>query len=276
MTSVLARPATIPIGRFSRLTRLSIKALRLYDELGLLKPARIDASSGYRYYSVEQVDEAESIRRMRVVEMPLEEIHAFLRERNADARRIILERHRARLTDRLTELAAAVDALDALVRPAGAAANYDVQVREVPAQSIVSREGRVARNDAGRFIGETFFELYREIFQRGLQPAGPALCVWRHDDELPEEIVALEIGVPVPATAGSVMDAITALPAMRAACTTHHGGYEQLDTAYRAVVAWAEEHGHEAVGPPREVYLVGPAQAHEPGEYRTEVLWPIR
>ena len=64
----------VPIGRFSRMTRLSIKALRLYDGLGLLTPAWVDPSSSYRYYRLGQANRAEAIRVLRQVDMPLEEI----------------------------------------------------------------------------------------------------------------------------------------------------------------------------------------------------------
>jgi DNA-binding transcriptional MerR regulator len=60
----------VPIGRFSRLCRLTIPALRHYDELGLLRPAAVDVDTGYRYYSLVQAGEAERIRLLRSIEMP--------------------------------------------------------------------------------------------------------------------------------------------------------------------------------------------------------------
>ena len=68
----------LPIGRFSKATRLSVKALRHYDELGLLRPAFVDPSSGYRYYRPAQANQAEAIRILRSLEMPLEEIAELL------------------------------------------------------------------------------------------------------------------------------------------------------------------------------------------------------
>jgi MerR HTH family regulatory protein len=67
----------LPIGRFAKATRLSVKALRHYDELGLLRPAFVDPSSGYRYYRPAQANQAEAIRVLRSVDMPLEEIAAL-------------------------------------------------------------------------------------------------------------------------------------------------------------------------------------------------------
>jgi len=71
-------PTLVPIGRFAQRTGLTIKALRLYDKLGLLRPALVDFTSGFRYYSQDQVADAERIRLLRSLDMPLEDIRAFL------------------------------------------------------------------------------------------------------------------------------------------------------------------------------------------------------
>jgi hypothetical protein len=68
----------MPIGRFSRLTGVGVKALRHYDEVGLLVPAAVDDETGYRFYSADQVDRAEAIRLLRRLDMPLDEIASTL------------------------------------------------------------------------------------------------------------------------------------------------------------------------------------------------------
>src|SRR5512141_910242 len=71
-------PDLIPIGRFARLTGLSIGALRHYDELDLLRPIEVDRFTGYRRYAEDQVDIGRAIARLRDLEVPLEEIRAVL------------------------------------------------------------------------------------------------------------------------------------------------------------------------------------------------------
>jgi DNA-binding transcriptional MerR regulator len=68
----------LPIGRFSKMTRLSVKALRHYDELGLLAPAVVDPFSGYRYYTYSQANRAEAIRILRGLDVPLEDVRELL------------------------------------------------------------------------------------------------------------------------------------------------------------------------------------------------------
>src|SRR5512140_3740487 len=87
----------VPIGRFSRLCRLTVKALRHYDEVGLLRPALVDERSGYRYYALAQAADAERIRLLRDADVPLEEVRAFLVAPDGAAARALLDAHRRRL-----------------------------------------------------------------------------------------------------------------------------------------------------------------------------------
>ena len=104
----------VPIGRFARLTGLSIGALRHYDELDLLRPADVDAATGYRRYRREQVDTARSIARLRALEVPLDEIRLVLAADDpADQRRRVAE-HRSRIEARINRLSRVLHVLGQL------------------------------------------------------------------------------------------------------------------------------------------------------------------
>jgi DNA-binding transcriptional MerR regulator len=83
----------LAIGRFGRLCGLSVEALRHYDELGVLRPASVDAVTGYRRYALEQLTAGRAIARLRSLDMPLGKVAAYLTARDADERRRVLERH---------------------------------------------------------------------------------------------------------------------------------------------------------------------------------------
>jgi DNA-binding transcriptional MerR regulator len=105
----------MPIGRFARLTGLSVKALRHYDELGLLPPAAVDAESGYRSYSTAQVERAETIRLLRRLELPLDDISALLATDDpARVRRVLLD-HQRRTSIRVAELNGVLQRLQPLL-----------------------------------------------------------------------------------------------------------------------------------------------------------------
>ena len=103
------------IGRFSRRSGLSVKALRHYGELGLLTPAAVDEESGYRFYAAPQLEQADAIRRLRRLELPLDEIRRLLETSDEAAVREVLERHQRRLASRAAEFRAARQQLQALI-----------------------------------------------------------------------------------------------------------------------------------------------------------------
>ena len=94
----------LAIGAFAKNSGLTIGALRHYDELGLLRPARVDPQSGYRYYAPDQVTVARTIARLRSFEVPLDQIREVLADRNGAAVRKALDRHRAALEARSWQL----------------------------------------------------------------------------------------------------------------------------------------------------------------------------
>ncbi|HEX4525989.1 MAG TPA: MerR family transcriptional regulator, partial [Gaiellaceae bacterium] len=105
----------LSIGRFAQLAGLTAKALRHYDELGLLRPAHVDDFTGYRWYSLEQVRDAVVIRRLRAFELPLDEIAEVLRGGDAVLReRLTVQR--ARLQGRAVVTERMIDELDRLLR----------------------------------------------------------------------------------------------------------------------------------------------------------------
>src|SRR5262249_40876297 len=105
----------LSIGRFAQLTGLTAKALRHYDELGLLRPAQVDEVTGYRWYALEQGRDAVAIRRLRSLELPLDEIAELL----CGDEELLRERlavQRARLEGRAVVTERVIEALDRLLR----------------------------------------------------------------------------------------------------------------------------------------------------------------
>jgi len=105
----------MPIGRFARQTGLSVKALRHYDELGLLRPAAVDPESGYRQYAPGQVERAETIRLLRRLEVPLDDIATLLATNDPARLRHVLLDHQRRTASRAAELRAVLQRLQPLL-----------------------------------------------------------------------------------------------------------------------------------------------------------------
>src|SRR5689334_11902416 len=101
----------LAIGDFSRMTHLTVKALRHYHEIGLLIPSEVDAVSGYRFYEPGQVRTAQLIRRLRDLGMPLDEIRSVLEAPDVASRGRLLAEHTARMEAELVAAQATVASL---------------------------------------------------------------------------------------------------------------------------------------------------------------------
>lgn len=265
----------IPIGRFSKMCRLSITSLRYYDEVGLLRPAAVDPSSSYRYYGLAQVRDAERIRLLRALDLPLEEIRLFLGDPDAAIGCHILDLHQRRMEERVADGMRILSYLRQMqgseVEPVAAAT-----VREVPTQHVLGVERRVPESEVPGVLREAWALLLDAIHRSGYEQIGPVGAEFP-DPVHDETAVSMVIFVPIAGRVrGSGAFCHRELPGVRAATITHVGPYVLLDHSYRAVVQWTEQHGYELAGPPREVYRVGPLDEANPTAYQTDLYWPVR
>jgi DNA-binding transcriptional MerR regulator len=155
----------LPIGRFARVTGLTVRALRHYHELGLLEPARIDADTGYRFYALEQADDAELIRRLRQLGLPLGEIRGILAGADALDR---LRVHRDRLVARIEELNRVIDGEEPLV-PEGEkfTIRFRMEIDDGPPRTL-----RFEREGPREHLKDSYKLLEQVLADNGLVPAG--------------------------------------------------------------------------------------------------------
>jgi effector-binding domain-containing protein len=273
---VTATENLLPIGRFSKMTRLSVKALRRYDELGLLVPIVVDPSSGYRYYTYSQANRAEAVRILRGLDMPLEQVRELLESDAPEVTRKHLELHRASLQERRERHDRMLSFIEKLIERKEGVMPYEVQVKEVPAQRVAILRRRTSMSAIGKDIAEAFAELGEAVGRAGVPMAGPPFLLMHDviDEETDGEIeLAFPVATPFEG-AGDVR--CEELPAATVAWTLHRGPYDEVGPAYHTITGWIQEHGHEIVGPPREMYLSDPGETPDPADYLTEVQFPIR
>lgn len=266
----------LPIGRFSQLCRLSIKALRYYDEIGLLKPAQIDQWSNYRYYTIEQAAIADQIRLWRATEMPIEEVRLLLTESNEWVRQQIVATHRERLHQRITEYHSALSLLEQLQIGKEHVVSYEMRIQEVVAQPVAAVRMVIPWGQLGEVLGSTFGEIAMHLAASEAPMAGaPVVLYYGMDATTNEEGNAeLEIAIPVvaPILEGERVKNST-VPAGTAVTTIHMGPYHEISKAYQAIQAWLQEHGHQSAGSAWEVYMTDPESTPDPADYRTDVYW---
>jgi effector-binding domain-containing protein len=269
----------LAIGRFARLTGLTVRAVRHYGELGLLQPAYVDRESGYRYYSADQLTDAAAIRRLRFLELALDEIREIIEADDPSFTRARLVRHRAKMAELaatteqiLTALQRLIEGEEGLV-PTTADIRDEIEIKDVPAQPVLMIRERAPLEKLSEVIPEAFQEIEDYLHERGLEPVGPPTTICPYADE--EGMVDIENAWTVD---GSVPGRGRIHAAMLPACTVlayeHRGHYKELDRSYRALEALVEQEGLSKTGEPREIYWTNPKELR-PEEWVTEIQFPI-
>ena len=238
----------MPIGGLARLSRLTVKALRLYDAEGLLVPDWVDPDSGYRYYRAEQVRTATTIALLRSLGVPLSVIRDVLAAPDEDALAAVLEAERERAARDLAARERALRSIERLIRRP-VAVSYDVTIAPQRARRLVGLT-TVARTDD---IGPDTFELCKRV--AALLGDGEITTLYPVDLE---ETFALTAGI-VGATPSPAAEEHE-LPAGDWASTLHVGPYEELPVAYAALLEHLRAHGLEPVAPIAETYMNDPTQ----------------
>jgi DNA-binding transcriptional MerR regulator len=267
---------TLTIGGFARLTGLSVRALRLYDEQGLLPPRTVDASSGYRRYSVDQLDRGALIARLRRLDLPLEELRTFLDAPDRAAEHSILVTHRQRLVQRAVATADALRGLDRLMqelalpdqRPHRLMAMVIKTLRDQPVLRIRRPAG--AACDPASDVGTAFAAVNRQ----GLTQAGPPYFSAAEPDDAGER--SFESGIPVD-RAGTAEGEVEpgVLPGGDVASVLYTGSFDGIDLAYRELWKQLTDAGFVPAGEPRDSYLSDPETTADPQNHFTEVIWPV-
>jgi DNA-binding transcriptional MerR regulator len=261
------------IGDFSKLTRVSVKALRFYDEVGLLKPTYVDRDTGYRYYSATLLPRLNRILAFKELGLSLGEIlHLLEGDLPVGRMRELLQSRRAELARRIEReraQLAEVDAWLAQIERAGRVPEYEVTIKQVAPRLVASvRDTLSSYADAD----DLFDELSGDFKQRGAPLERGAIwhaCAGRRRSIDCEAILFLREPAP-----GAGRAQVYELPGVAVACVIHQGSDETCERAYVAARSWIESRGYVIAGPSREVYWQGDvAQDGDSGV--TEIQYPI-
>lgn len=270
----------IAIGDFSKMTYLSIKSLRRYHDMGLLVPADVDRSSGYRYYEPAQVPVGQVIRRFRDLGMPLEQIKQVIDASDQSLRNEIIVSHLRDMEAALAQTQETVTSLRHLLEQPRAPQPIAVEYRSVAAGPAVAITELVAWPDLEEWWAAAFTELGAALPHTGATRTGPNGALY------PSELFEDELGevtafVPIAADPAVPPDRLTGrlrlaeIPGAEYALTVHEGAFGNLDQTYGALGTYVSEREIGLRGTIRENYLVTFDQTDDEAQHRTEVCWPV-
>ncbi|MEV0487207.1 MerR family transcriptional regulator [Streptomyces sp. NPDC050508] len=276
----------LTIGAFAARARLSAKALRLYDRLGLLCPAHVDEVSGYRYYRADQVERARLVALLRQLDMPLARIASVVEADGTDAadllaaywtdvetrfagQRTLAEYLRARLSGRSSEMYG----------------KFVVETVEVPEQVLITETRHTLADELPAWIGASLGRLEAAAKECGGVSAAPFVVY--HSEVSMESDGPAESCVPVADEAAARawaarqgrawQTAVRVEPARRLAyarITKAQVAHPQILAAFEAVERWVAGQGLRYAGPCREVYFAD-WEAAGPEDPVCDVAFPV-
>lgn len=269
----------LKIGDFSKMSRISIRMLRHYDECGLLKPAEVDPFTGYRYYHEAQLLQAGRIQVLKNMGFSLAMIREILKKYTDGAKlEHFLTIKRREIEEQQQEISQRLRLIDSTIewlRRDGNIMGYDVSLKVIPEREVASVRQIIPSYSEEGVLWKTLME---ETWPQHLQAGSPCYNVAVfHDGEYKDSDVDVEIQKSVSGTYSDTEHVRfkTVAPA-QIASATFTGGYEQISQVNAAVAAWIVDNGYEFDGMAFNIYHIGPYETKNPDEYVTEICYPVR
>ena len=261
----------LKIGNFSKLSLLTVKALRFYEKEGLLIPAHIDEWTGYRFYETSQLAQAAKIKAYRQIDLSVEEIKAILAGAQV---RDILKLKADNLKKQQADISIRLSIINYLMEDKQM--NYQAVIKEIPENIVYYEERRLdSYSDLMIFVPESKAECKR--LNPGLKCAEPPyeFCEYL-DGEYKESNVMVRHNEAV-SEFGVENDRIKfrKIPATKVISIYHKGAYENLGEAYAYIMKYAEANGYKLSGLARESYIDGIWNKESADEWLTEIQLPI-
>ncbi|MFF6915356.1 MerR family transcriptional regulator [Streptomyces sp. NPDC012466] len=277
----------LTIGAFAARARLSAKALRLYDRLGLLAPAHVDEATGYRYYRAGQVERARLVAMLRQLDMPLARIAEVVAAGDGPSAADLLGRYWADVEARVAGQRTLAEYLRGRLsgRSSEMYGKFTVETVEVPAQVVISEKRHTLADELPAWIGAALGRLEEAARECGGVAGVPYVAY--HAEVSMESDGPAEACVPVADEAaarawaerrGKAWEtAVRVEPARRLAytrITKAQVAHPQILAAFEAVEEWMAAEGLTATGPCRELYFADWA-ATGPGDPVCDVAFPV-
>ncbi len=267
------------IGDFSKLSRISIRMLRHYDEVGVLVPLNIDHFTGYRYYSEQQLAIVGRIIALRDMGFNIAIIKQILDNYDnpqamaefLNVKRLEIQTEVEEKKHRLRLLETAINRL----RKDETSMNYNVTLKTLPERYVASvRKTIPCYEQEGMLWGI----LMQETAHLKMQDSDPCytLAIF-HDGEHKENNVDVEVQKSVKGSYPNSENVIFKTePAVDIASAIFKGGYEQCGEVNEAVANWVQDNGYTFTGLAFNIYHVSPHETQNPDEYVTEVCYPVK
>jgi DNA-binding transcriptional MerR regulator len=276
------------IGDFAGLGRVSVRMLRHYDAIGLIRPAHVDPHSGYRYYTAAQLRVLNRVIALKDLGFTLQQVKSMIEDKVEPSElRGMLRLRRAELAAQVERDAARLAQVDArlrLIETEGHMDTGDVILKNLPALRVVELSATAASYDDAASISENLSPLYPRLMelmkQHGISMTGAPIGYYEPAPTEPgDETISVHAAFPVAPGAGSEglgFDVVDLPPLGPTATALHMGSMMEAMGTVQKIANWIDDNGYRPVGPgfAREIYLECP-----PGDFDrwiTELQVPVK
>ena len=269
------------IGEFAKLTQVSIRMLRYYDENDLLKPAYIDPNTGYRMYSTEQISRLQQIVMLRDCRFTVAEIKKLLHEWQETTLEEVLTAKRTEIEktilaekERLEKINTALEDL----KEQQVEFQYQIQFKSIPSYTVISLRKKAADYYEERRLWEELCAYVKEHKIEVLSGPYNNLSIY-YEEENQKDCVDIETAMVIPKVieVERPFQSYQTQAYEQAAYMMVYGPYSRIAKAYEQMAYWLNDHDqYEIYGCCRQVSHIGPGEAETPAEYLTEIQIPVR
>ncbi|MBU3075408.1 MerR family transcriptional regulator [Clostridium estertheticum] len=265
------------IGDFSKLTRVSVRMLRYYDEVGLFKPAKIDDFTGYRYYSAKQISYINLVMSLRDMSFNVADIAVFMKEKSEEKLEDILKVKGEEIENNIRAEEIRLKKINSAIKDMKkerVSMSYNVTLKSLPSYKVISLRNVIPTYEAE---GLLWIRLGEYIMKKNIHCNNISYSTY-HDAGYKEGEVDAEVVVGVDNLMkdedGFTFKETEAVD--QAAIILVPGDYSNVAQAYNFLANWIEENGYIMIGNPRQVAIKGPCNEKRTEDYLSEIQIPVK
>lgn len=270
----------LKISEFSKLSRISVRMLRYYDENDILKP-KIVKDNGYRYYDYEQLLDAMQVKYLKNVGLSSNYIKQILHVcKDKTEIKQYLSLHLCQLNEEIKQLQKQIETLTKTIKYLDLEEKimcYEVEIKTIPAMYMMCKKGTIPSYEKEGLLWHGMLNEIKETNMNvQFKPNGINLAVF-YDQGYQEHDPVVEIRIEVE---GKYKDTeniqFKNIPSLKVASVTFKGSYQQSTEVSYFVIKWLEEHNYKICGPDFSIYHVGYFQTDKEEQFVTEICFPIQ
>lgn len=265
-------PHLYKIGMFAQMNHITVKALRFYEDQGLLLPVYVDGENGYRYYTMNQMADIQRITALKQAGFTLDDIKLI--NQGADTAPLLASK-KAAILRKIAEMTSQIAIIDGYLSGPAGTLDTPVLIRKIPAVTVAAMEKRIDSYDE---LFSLMPEMGAEMERLGCQCALPEYCFTHYlEPGYKDDHILIETCEAVTEKKeDSQLVKFRELPEITAACIFHKGSYNNFPETYAVILRFIEENGYEICGNIRENYIDGIWNKDSEEDWLSEIQIPVR